>query len=95
MSEPRENQPVCLEQTSKFMNAIYHLGELIDAVQWMSGASDFGPDGNAHEGWIKTRAKLKEAMKFYASQTMDGTQTIVMVDEAQAANDWDTSHAGE
>jgi hypothetical protein len=35
------------------------LREAIADIQWMSAASDFGPEGVAHEGWIKVRDKLK------------------------------------
>ena len=40
----------------------HHLNEMIETVQWMSGSADFGPDGQAHEGWLKAREKLKAAM---------------------------------
>jgi hypothetical protein len=42
--------------------ANHRLHELVEAlkeatstVQWMSAASDFGPDGQAHEGWVRVR----------------------------------------
>ena len=35
---------------------------LVDAVEWMSGSGDFGPEGVAAEGWANTaRPALKQA----------------------------------
>ena len=34
------------------------LEEAIDTIIWMSGSADFGSEGQAHEGWMKARAKL-------------------------------------
>jgi hypothetical protein len=34
------------------------LANAIEDIQWMSAASDFGPDGKAHAGWIKVRLRL-------------------------------------
>lgn len=44
-----------------------HLDEMIETVIWMSGSADFGPEGQAHEGWIKAREKLNAAMAFVGS----------------------------
>ncbi len=35
------------------------LANAIEDIQWMSAASDFAPDGKAHAGWVKIRAKLE------------------------------------
>ena len=35
------------------------LANAIEDIQWMSAASDFGPDGKAHAGWVKVRTRLK------------------------------------
>ena len=29
-------------------------------IQWMSAASDFGPQGQAHAGWVKVRDRLND-----------------------------------
>lgn len=34
---------------------------LYEAVIWMSGSPSFSPEGEAGEGWIKTREKVYEA----------------------------------
>lgn len=39
-----------------------HLAEMVDTVIWMSGSSDFSPEGQAHEGWAKARPKLSAAL---------------------------------
>jgi hypothetical protein len=33
------------------------------AIEWMSGSADFGPEGQAHDGWIKIRAKVFNSKK--------------------------------
>ena len=39
------------------------LRDAIDVAVWMSGSPSFGPDGEAHEGWVnKMRPKLEKAM---------------------------------
>lgn len=37
------------------------LEEAISDIYWMSAASDFGPDGQAHNGWVKVREKTDRA----------------------------------
>ena len=39
------------------------LEEMLETVYWMSGSSDFSPEGQAHEGWIKVQPKIKKANK--------------------------------
>lgn len=42
------------------------LREAYHAIQWMSGSSDFSPEGKAHQGWLKTRpilGKLRKAVE--------------------------------
>ena len=39
----------------------------IDAVMWMSGASDFSDDGIAHDGWLKVRPQIAEWQKVLAA----------------------------
>lgn len=34
------------------------LNDALDAVVWMSGSPSFGPDGEAHEGWVTIRESL-------------------------------------
>jgi len=34
------------------------LANAIEDIQWMSAASDFAPNGKAHKGWVKVRARL-------------------------------------
>lgn len=34
---------------------------LYGAVIWMSGSPSFGPEGEAHEGWVKVRESVGEA----------------------------------
>lgn len=38
------------------------LKEMTDMVIWMSGSPDFGPDGQAHEGWLRNRDKVNKAL---------------------------------
>lgn len=34
-----------------------------EAIMWMSGSPSFTPEGEAHEGWLKTRPMLDELDK--------------------------------
>jgi len=43
------------------------LKEMIDTVIWMSGSSDFSPEGQAWEGWVEAREKLSEAFEYVNS----------------------------
>ena len=36
------------------------LDQYIEALQWCSGSADFGPGGQAHEGWEKVVRPLLE-----------------------------------
>jgi hypothetical protein len=36
------------------------LHEALDIIVWMSGSSDFSPEGEAYEGWKKARDKLDD-----------------------------------
>lgn len=37
------------------------LNNAMEDIYWMSAASDFGPEGQAHEGWVKVRNRTKRA----------------------------------
>jgi len=39
------------------------LQEMTDGVFWMSGSADFGPEGQAYQGWLKFRPKIDIALK--------------------------------
>lgn len=39
-----------------------HIGKLEEALIWCSGSADFGPNGQAREGWIKLCAPLLEGL---------------------------------
>ncbi len=38
------------------------LAKACDVATWMSGSPSFGPEGKAHEGWIKQRERLFAAL---------------------------------
>jgi hypothetical protein len=44
--------------TQKLVRVTAALRDALDHIVWMSGASDFNPDGEAHEGWVKVRDDL-------------------------------------
>ena len=37
------------------------LEEMLETVYWMSGSSDFSPEGQAHAGWVKVQPKIEKA----------------------------------
>ena len=39
------------------------LEEMIETVYWMSGSSDFSPEGQAHAGWVKVQPKVENARR--------------------------------
>jgi hypothetical protein len=41
---------------------VAEVNSLKEHIGWMSGASDFAPDGQAHEGWLKVRAEVFPAL---------------------------------
>lgn len=42
----------------------------LDDLYWMSAASDFGPDGQAHAGWVKVREKAKATSALLAKHAV-------------------------
>lgn len=50
---------------TKMSEAEAHLLALVDSMIWMSGSESFGPDGEAHEGWVNVaRPRLFAAMEY-------------------------------
>ena len=47
------------------------LDEYIGAIQWMSAASDFDEDGQAHLGWVKLRKKRLLELKIAEEPEID------------------------
>jgi hypothetical protein len=50
------------------------LADLADLTIWMTGSADFGPEGQAHEGWVKGKPALDRALAFLA-ETDEGEST--------------------
>lgn len=46
-------------ERDRYRNA---LEQACDVAIWMSGSSDFSPEGVAHEGWLKMREQLNGAL---------------------------------
>jgi hypothetical protein len=40
------------------------LADLADLTVWMTGSADFGPEGQAHAGWVKGRPALNRALAY-------------------------------
>jgi hypothetical protein len=53
---------------SSYQEAEKALRDVLDVAIWMSGSPSFGPEGEAHEGWVKARPKLDAAAAFLAEQ---------------------------
>ena len=45
------------------------LEDMIDLVIWMSGATDFAPEGKAHKGWLNAQKRITAANAAIASAT--------------------------
>lgn len=56
--------PVTLDaQESAWIRSIINaLDESLNDIVWMSGSSDFAPEGQAHQGWVKARERLAANM---------------------------------
>jgi hypothetical protein len=55
------------------------LRETVDIIEWMSGSMDFGPEGKAHEGWIKARDRYvlaRAALATSEQATEEGAQVV-------------------
>ena len=44
------------------------LADLADLTIWMSGSADFGPEGQAHVGWVKGKPALDRALAYLAEE---------------------------
>lgn len=55
-----------MEATSRLTGERQELKEALetacDVAIWMSGSPSFSPEGEAHDGWVKQRERLYEAM---------------------------------
>jgi hypothetical protein len=40
------------------------LADLTDLTIWMTGSADFGPEGQAHIGWVKGKPALDRALAY-------------------------------
>jgi hypothetical protein len=45
------------------------LTDLVDLTIWMTGSADFGPEGEAHAGWVKGKPALDRALAYLAEET--------------------------
>lgn len=56
LSEDNERLSAAVSQLNVRVAALVAgLRKGIQTVEWMSGSPDFGPDGMAHEGWVKAK----------------------------------------
>jgi hypothetical protein len=53
------------------------IAELVEALIWCSGSSDFVPRGQAHEGWVKTAAPAISNGKAIIQALPDGQMIAV------------------
>jgi hypothetical protein len=65
VSEHRRKALVRVEADARRIAELEHaLGDALDVAIWMSGSPSFGPQGEAHEGWVKMRdEKLYPALE--------------------------------
>lgn len=38
-----------------------YIESLFETIYWMSGSSDFAPEGQAHQGWLKAQTEIEQA----------------------------------
>jgi hypothetical protein len=43
------------------------LSDLVELTLWMTGSADFGPEGQAHAGWLKGKPALDRALLLLAA----------------------------
>lgn len=46
---------------------------LLGTVEWMTGSPDFGPEGVAHEGWLRVRDRVDAARAALSTEAVETT----------------------
>lgn len=44
------------------------LSDLAELTIWMTGSADFGPGGQAHEGWVRLKPALDRALAYFEEE---------------------------
>jgi hypothetical protein len=47
------------------------LADLAELTIWMTGSADFGPEGQAHVGWVKGKPALDRALVYLEGAVMN------------------------
>jgi hypothetical protein len=59
MTETSARTEDAVDDRSRYVEELRQaLRDALDAIVWMSGSPSFGPDGEAHEGWVKVRDQM-------------------------------------
>ena len=63
--ETEEKLKRCSEEVERLKKENKRLWEALEdtleVAYWMSGSTDFSPEGQAHKGWLLARPKLEKA----------------------------------